>query len=131
MAKQVTTLFIEDTAVRLLVGRGKQVEKWASLPLEPGLVKHGLVQDNAKVAEKIKELFRWTKITDKKVIVGLSEPGSLYRIVTLPKLPDAILPEAIKREAERVIPLSLDEVYLVHQVIGTKEQEMTLFLAAV
>ena len=131
MAKQVTTIFIEDTAVRLLVGRGKQAEKWASLPLEAGLVKHGLVQDNAKVAEKIKELLRWTKITDKKVIVGLSEPGSLYRIINLPKLPDAILPEAIKREAERVIPLSLDEVYLVHQIIGTKEQEMTLFLAAV
>ncbi len=46
-------------------------------------------------------------------------------------MPDAILPEAIKREAERVIPLSLDEVYLIHQVIGTKEQEMTLFLAAI
>lgn len=131
MAKQVTTLFIEDTAIRLLVGKGKQAEKWASMPLEPGLVKHGLIQDNAKVAEKIKELFKYTKISSRKVALGLSEPGSLYRIVTLPKLPDAILPEAIKREAERVIPLSLDEVYLIHQVISTKDQEMTLFLAAV
>ena len=87
--------------------------------------KHGLVQDNAKVAEKIRELFRLTKTTNKKVVAGLSDPLSLYRIVTLPKLPEAILPEAIKREAERVIPLSLDEVYLIHQVIGTKEQEMT------
>ena len=66
MAKQVTTLFIEDTAIRLLVGRGKQVEKWASLPLEPGLVKHGLIQDNVRVAEKIKELFRLTKVSRQK-----------------------------------------------------------------
>ena len=131
MAKQVTTLFIEDTAIRLLVARGKQAEKWASLPIEAGLVKHGLIQDNVLVADKIKELFRLTKITNKKVVIGLSEPGSLYRIVTLPKLPDAILPEAIKREAERVIPLSLDEVYLFHQIIATREQEMTLFMAAV
>ena len=131
MAKQVTTLFIEDTALRLLVGRGKQVEKWASLPLEPGLVQHGLIQDNIQIADKIKELFRLTKVNSRRVAIGLSEPGSLYRIVTLPKLPDAILPEAIKREAERVIPLSLDEVYLIHQVIETKAQEMTLFLAAV
>ncbi len=131
MARQVATLFIEDTAVRLLVGRGRQPEKWASLPLDAGLVKHGLIQDNAKVAEKIKELYHLAKVGNKKVAVGLSEPGSLYRIVTLPKLPDAILPEAIKREAERVIPLSLDEVYLIHQVIATKEQEMTLFLAAI
>lgn len=131
MAKQVTTLFIEDNALKLLVGRGKQVEKWASLPLEPGLVQHGLIQDNIQVADKIKELFRLAKVGSKRVAVGLSEPGSLYRIVTLPKLPDAILPEAIKREAERVIPLSLDEVYLIHQVIETKAQEMTLFMAAV
>ncbi len=131
MAKQVTTIFIEDTAIRLLVGRGKQAEKWASVPIEEGLVQHGLVQDNAAVAAKIKELFRLTKVASKKVVIGLSEPGSLYRIVTLPKLPDAILPEAIKREAERVIPLSLDEVYLFHQIIGTKDQEMTLFMAAV
>ncbi len=131
MAKQVTTLFIEDTAIRLMIGRGNQPEKWASLQLESGLVKHGLIQDNAKVAEKIKELYRLTKINNKKVAVGISEPGSLYRIVTLPKLPDAILPEAIKREAERVIPLSLDEVYLIHQIIATKDQEMTLFLAAI
>ncbi len=131
MSKQVTTLFIEDTAIRLLVGKGKQAEKWASMPLEPGLVKHGLIQDNIKVAEKINELFKFTKVSTKKVALGLSEPGSLYRIVTLPKLPEAILPEAIKREAERVIPLSLDEVYLIHQVIAAKDQEMTLFLAAV
>ncbi|MBN1366565.1 MAG: pilus assembly protein PilM [Dehalococcoidales bacterium] len=131
MAKQVTTLFIEDNALKLLVGRGRQVEKWASLPLEPGLVKHGLIQDSVQIADKIKELLRLTKVSAKKVAIGLSEPGSLYRIVTLPKLPDAILPEAIKREAERVIPLSLDEVYLIHQVISAKDQETTLFLAAV
>ena len=56
MAKQVTTLFIEDTAIRLLVGKGKQAEKWASMPLEPGLVKHGLIQDNAAHGVKLIEI---------------------------------------------------------------------------
>jgi len=96
MANKVTTLFIEDTAIRLLVARGRHAEKWASVPLEPGLVIHGQVQDKVRLAEKLKETFRWANVGN-RVILGLSEPGSLYRIISLPKLPDAILPEAIKR----------------------------------
>ena len=128
MARRTITLFIEDTGIRLLVARGKQVEKWASAPLEPGLVKHGQIQDRTQVANQLKDLCRRTKIRDRRVILGLSEPGSIYRIVTLPKLPAAIMPEAIKREAERVIPFSLDEVYLAHQVIATSSEEMQVFL---
>jgi type IV pilus assembly protein PilM len=129
MSKRVTTLFIEDTAIRYLVSKGKYAEKWASVPLEPGLVKHGHVEDRARLAEKLKETFRWAKAGN-KVILGLSEPGSLYRIVTLPKLPEAILPEAIKREAERVIPLPQDEIYLAYQVISVHQEDMQIFLAA-
>ena len=84
MAKRVTTLFIEDTAIRFLVAKGKNAEKWASVPLEPGLVKHGHVEDKLRLTEKLKETFRWAKVGN-KVILGLSEPGSLYRIITLPK----------------------------------------------
>jgi len=129
MAKQVTTLFIEDTAIRLLVTRGKQAEKWSSVPLESGLVKHGLIQNKPKVAEKIKEALHQAN-SGNKVILGLSEPGSLYRIITLPKLPADILAEAVKREAERVIPLPQNEIYLAYQVIAVRQDDMQLFLAA-
>jgi type IV pilus assembly protein PilM len=129
MAKRVTTLFIEDTAIRLLVARGKHAEKWASVPLEPGMVKHGQIQDKVRIVDKLKETFRWAKVSN-RVVLGLSEPGSLYRIITLPKLPDSILPEAVKREAERVIPLPQDEIYLAYQVISVHQDDMQLFLAA-
>jgi len=45
MAKKVTTLYIGDTEVTLLVMKGMQVQKWAALPLEPGLVSQGLITD--------------------------------------------------------------------------------------
>jgi type IV pilus assembly protein PilM len=44
MAKKVT-LYIEDTEIKLLVTNGKQVEKWASLMLEPKLVRDGVIVD--------------------------------------------------------------------------------------
>jgi len=130
MAKTVTTLFIEDTAIRFMMARGRHIEKWASIPLEEGLVKHGLIQDQEKVASKLKELFQWAKIKG-RITLGLSEPGSLYRIITLPRVPEAILPEAVNREAERVIPLSQNEIYIAYQVITTTQEEMQVFLVAI
>ena len=119
MAKKVTTLFIRDTNINLLVMKGEQIEKWASLPLEPGLVSQGLIVDEAQVADKVKQLFKETEVKASKVITALSGHDSLYRIITLPDLPEAILPEAVRREAKRTIPTPLDEVYFSYQRLPT------------
>jgi len=130
MAKKVTTLFIRDDAVNLLVAEGKQIKNWASLPLEPGLVSRGLVLDEAEVAVKVKELFKLEKVSTDRVIVGLSGLDSLYRLITLPDLPGAVVGEAVKHEARRVIPMPLDEVYLSYQLVPAPERERHVFLAA-
>jgi len=119
MAKKITTLFIRDTNINLLVMKGEQVEKWASLPLEPGLVSQGLIVDEAQVADKVKQIFKETEVTASKVITALSGHDSLYRIITLPDLPEAILPEAVRREAKRTIPTPLEEVYFSYQRLPT------------
>ena len=130
MARKVTTLFIRDNSITLLVMKGRRVEKWASLPLEPGLVSQGAVLDEIQVADRVKELFKLEGVTKRKVIVGLSGLNSLYRIITLPELPEAILFEALKREAGRVLPVPLDEVYLSYQPIPAPSGETRIFLAA-
>ena len=115
MAKKVTTLFIRDTSINLLVMKGEQLEKWASLPLEPGLVSQGLIVDEEQVADQVKQLFKQENAKTDKVITALSGHDSLYRILTLPELPDAVLPEAIRREAKRTIPTPLEDVYFSYQ----------------
>jgi type IV pilus assembly protein PilM len=129
MAKQVTTLFIRDTSINLLVMNGKQIKNWGSLPLEPGLVSQGLIVDEAQVADKVKQLFKETGTKANKVITALSGHDSLYRIITLPELPEAILPEAVKREAKRAIPTPLDEVYFSYQRLPSPTRgESRIFL---
>jgi type IV pilus assembly protein PilM len=115
MAKRVTTLFIRDTSINLLVMKGEKVEKWASLPLDQGLVSQGLIVDEARVADMVKQIFNETGAKADKVITALSGHDSLYRIITMPELPDAVLPEAIRREAKRTIPTPLEEVYFSYQ----------------
>jgi len=130
MAKKIVTLFIRDTSINLLVMKGRRVDKWGSLPLEPGLVSRGLILEEAQVAGKVKELFRRERVITKKVIAGLSGLNSLYRMITVPELPEAILPEAITHEASRAIPVSLDEVYLSYQPVPAPKGETRVFLAA-
>lgn len=129
MAKKVTTLFIRDTGIYLLVMKGRQVDKWATAPLEPGLVSQGLIADEDRVAGQITELFRQEKVTMSNVIVGLSGHDSLYRIITLPDVPEAVLPEAVRREATRTIPTPLDEVYYSYQGVLAVKGERRVFLA--
>ena len=124
------SLFIEDTAIKLLVTSGRRVEKWAKLPLEPGLVSDGLILDEAQVAEKLKELFRQQKIGTRTVTAGLSGLNSIFRLTTLPELPAAILPEAIKQEAGRIVPVPIDQLYLSYQTIPAPAGETGIFLAA-
>jgi type IV pilus assembly protein PilM len=128
MAKRITTLFIRDTSINLLVMKGKQVEKWASSPLEPGLVTQGLIVDEAKVADKVRQLFRETGAKANKVITAVSGHDSLYRIISMPELPEAVLPEAVRREARRAIPTPLEEVYFSYQRLSAPKGESRIFL---
>ena len=128
MAK-VVTLYIDDTSLRLLVAKGKQVEKWADLPLEPGLVRDGVIVDEAKVADKIKQALEEQEVTAKKVIVGLSGLRCVSRPITLPQLPKAMLAEAIRREAERVMPLPLEQLYILWQILPVPGEQIQVFLA--
>jgi hypothetical protein len=129
MAKKVTTLYIRDTHIALLVMAGLRVEKWSSLPLELGLVSNGLIVDEAGVASKVKQIFKETGAQTSKVITAVSGHDSLYRIIALPELPEAILPEAVKREATRTMPTSLEEVYFAFQSIPAPKGEGRVFLA--
>jgi len=129
MAKAVT-LYIDDTGIRLLAAGGKRVEKWAYAPLEPGPVRDGVIIDEAEVAARIKELFKAGGVKASKVIAGLSGLHCLCRVVTLPRLSGAMLAEAVRQEAESIMPVPLEELYLSWQVIPTAGEEMRVFLAA-
>ena len=128
MARKVTTLFIRDTTINLLVMKGGKIEKWASAPLEPGLVSQGLVVDEQQTAGKVKQIFKETRTQTDKVILGLSGHDSLYRIITLPELPGAVLPEAVRREAQRTIPTPLEHIYYSYQRIPSAKGECRVFL---
>lgn len=129
-AEEAATIYIDDSAIRVLEVRGRKLRKWASIELEPGLVRDGVIQDQNAVAGKIRELWQSQGIDTKRVIAGISGINSLYRLITLPELPKDILPEAVEREAGRVLGVPLEQLYLSWQTLPSLRGEMLVYLAA-
>lgn len=129
MARKLS-LFIEDNSIKLLLCDNERILRWANLPLEAGLIVNGVVADEEKLAALIKQQFQFLRLGEKQVILGLTGLNSLYRIVSLPQIPDNLLAEAVAHEAERVMPVAINDVYLSYQVIPGKTGERRVFLAA-
>lgn len=131
MSKKTVTLYVDDTSIRLTVTDGTRIQKWAECPLESGLVKGNVVVNEKEVANKIKQLFESQKLTMKKISVGVSGLHCLTRPITLPQLPKAILDEAVKREARRMLPVPLEQLYISWQNIPAPEGKIQVFLVAI
>jgi type IV pilus assembly protein PilM len=130
MAKKLS-LFIEDNNLWVLLCNNERVVKWANLPLEAGLIANGVVTDEEKLAALIRQQFKFLKVGQKWAIVGLTGLNSLYRIITMPQMSDNLLSEAVRHEAERVMPIVISDVYLSYQVIpGGNPEEKRIFLVA-
>ncbi|MGB2813678.1 MAG: pilus assembly protein PilM, partial [Dehalococcoidales bacterium] len=131
MAQKVVTLYIDDTSIRLLVTSGKRIKKWADVALEPGMVKNAVVLKQEEVAAKIKQLFKVRKVDSKKVTLGISGLQCFTRPIILPQMPKDMLEEAVRREANRVLPVSSEQLYLQWQSIPAPEGKLQVFLVAI
>jgi type IV pilus assembly protein PilM len=122
------TLDIEDTSIKMLSLSGRRVQTAASLPLEPGLVRDGVIIDPLTVGRRIGELMAAQGISDKKAVVSISGIHSIYRVINVPKLPNKLLDEAAKREMERLMPVPLNELYTSWQAISMSDIETVICL---
>jgi len=125
------TLNITATSVRLLSVKGKQVERWGSIPLAPGLVKDGFILQPKAVGAIISTLFKSAKVPKHRVITSLTGLSFTYRILSLPRTKSSLLEEAIQRSARKEIPLPLEELYLSWQAINGKHDELDFFVLGV
>lgn len=131
MAGTITSLYIDDSSIRLMVTRGKKISKLASVPMEISLNEIDSPEKENELAEKLKNLFTTNKISDRKVILGVSGLHCLTRPAVLPVLPKAMIQEAVIREARRVLPIPPEQLYLSWQLIKTTPENLTIFMAGI
>lgn len=122
------TLSIGATGVRLLTVAQRQVKRWTSAPLAPGLVREGLITDPQAVAAVINELFSSLKAHRQRVAVSVTGLPFTHRILSLPQVSANLLAEAVLRSAKQEIPLPLDELYLSWRVVARRDDGLDVFV---
>ncbi|MDD5287988.1 MAG: pilus assembly protein PilM [Dehalococcoidales bacterium] len=131
MAKKLTTIYIDDTSIRLLTTKGNLVKSWAGMSLKQGLIEGLIVNDTARVAAKLTQLIKKHKIPTRKVVLGISAVNCLTRQLTMPSLPRNMFGEAVLREARRLLPLPLEQLYLSWQIVPSSGDKTQVLLIAI
>ncbi|MFC1918858.1 PilN domain-containing protein [Chloroflexota bacterium] len=131
LTRQIITLYIDDSSLRLMITRGERIKEWAYSPLDYGLIENNVVIDESGLADRISQLLKTQKIGNNKVAVGLSGLRCFIHPVTLPQLPKDMLDEAVKHEARRILPVSPEQLYLSWQLITSSEGQSRVFLVAI
>ena len=130
MAKKITTLYINDKSIRLMVTNGKRISKLAEVPLDIDLEDVSNEEKEEELVNKIKHLFSANKIGPTRFIFGMTGLHSLSRPVVLPLLPKAMQEEAMTREAKRLLPVPPEQLHISWQVLSSDENRMRAFIVA-
>jgi type IV pilus assembly protein PilM len=130
MAKRATSvvgLEIEPSAVHaaaVTVNGSVVIRQAAVVPLEPGIVRDGEVNDVDGLAEALRTLYREHKGLEKKVRIGVANQKIVVRVIELPPIEDPKeLEAAVRFQAADQIPMPLDSAVLDFQALGIVETE--------
>jgi type IV pilus assembly protein PilM len=118
--KTLIGLDIEPGYVAAVEGRAGRVavERAATAPLAPGVVREGEVEDIDTLASVLKQLFSEHRL-GRKVRLGVANQRIVMRTLDLPPLSDAKdIESAIRFQAADHIPMPLDQSVLEHHSLG-------------
>jgi type IV pilus assembly protein PilM len=106
-------------------GKLEKIRSFSALDFAPGAIEDGRIVDKQKVAVYIKEAIKKAgprKMNTRKVICSIPESKAFLRIISIPKLEESEMAEAIKWEMEANIPLPIEQVYFDWQLLGTGDK---------
>ena len=125
MARKVVGLDIGTTAVRaaeVSVRRGQVVlERIGQASLPGDAVVDGEVKDPTAVAIAIKDLWRRTKFSSRRVIIGVANERVVVRLVDLPWMQPNELVRSLAFQAGDYLPIQVDQTELDYAVMGEHE----------
>ncbi|EKD58249.1 MAG: Type IV pilus assembly protein PilM [uncultured bacterium] len=123
-SSSVFGLDLSDLSIKVVQiennGSTDNISSYASVSLPSSCINDGEIQKKDQVVAAIKkavEAASPNKIKSKRVICSLPETKAFLRIISVPKMDESEIKEAVKWEMEANIPLPLEQVYYDWQLI--------------
>jgi type IV pilus assembly protein PilM len=100
-------------AAELSLGKGAvTLEKFGQVALPPGAVHDGEVHDVVAVAAAIKQLWSHTRLSGRKVVVGVANQKVLVRQVDIPWVPADELKKSLAFQVQDFVPMPVEHAVL-------------------
>lgn len=122
-----------ESKIRLLQldRSGKKILVSGEFPLPPQVITEGYLKNEEKALQSLRQILQKTKIKEKFVVVGLPEDQAFIRTVHLPNLPPPEINQALRWQADSLLPLPFEKVYLDWRLIKKTNHRKHLLLLAV
>ncbi len=103
--------------------------------LPEGVIREGEIDDPVTLSSYLKELWKQSKISKRRVILGISNQKVIVRPMDLPYMPEEELENAVKYQVQEFIPIPIDDAIIDYEVVdeymtGEEERMQTILLAA-
>jgi type IV pilus assembly protein PilM len=100
-------------AVELSIGRGGvTLERFGQLVLPPDAVDDGQVVDGEAVAKALRKLWSATKLSHKRVVLGVANQRVIVRQLELPWLQRSELAASLPFQVQDLLPMPVDQAVL-------------------
>ncbi|RLC71903.1 MAG: hypothetical protein DRI26_04160 [Chloroflexi bacterium] len=128
--REILTLSLEGSTLRVLQARGRRITAWLSLPFNPAFLSGGFIADPTGMAEVIRNALIRKGLHARRVRAAFPGFQSLSRLITLPRAKELHPEEILPGEARRLMRISLEDTYLFWQRVAiTSRQQRFLVLA--
>ncbi|HXZ95008.1 MAG TPA: hypothetical protein VEG28_03745, partial [Dehalococcoidia bacterium] len=123
---------IEGLALKILIFSGKKIENWYSVPLNPNLLKDGVIISPDVVGRVIAEAIQEKGVPRNGALAALPSTGAASQVLSLPRIKGGKLGEVVVREVKRLMPGAVDVDYVYWQpfdngiIKGGKQSVYTL-----
>lgn len=123
MAQRIVGLDIGTSAVRaveltLSDGSRPVLVAYGQVGIPPGSVVDGEVRDRTTVTAAIQRVWHEGGFSEKRVIIGIAGLRAITREIDMPVLPPEELDNAVRFQADEVVPFPLDQTAISAKVIA-------------
>jgi len=114
--------------------RGIELRRFGIGPTPVGAIEGGLILDRVALAGAISAVFRDAKIRSRRVVIAITGQNVLARSLRLPPIPEDEIRQAIRWEAERHLPIPVDDAVLdaqlVREIVDDGQRQIEVLFAA-
>src|SRR3954462_748068 len=126
-------LDIGSTGVKLILLKeqrrrgqvGYALQSFGMKPLPPEAIVDGALMNSTAIVQAIQELLGELKVKQKEVAIGVSGHSVIIKKISMPRMSQDELEEAIQWEAEQHIPFDIKDVNLDTQILRPDANDAT------